>query len=190
MYKLFLIFFVYLISGLLADHFLFDPKHSVSFPSVIIFILSSYILIKIFHIINKLFPLKYLAYRNTYKILMCYFVVCFLLGIVILVSYNYGIVDFNYFVEYFGWLLLIYYTNFLFILYFLYTIKNYNKYYGTFLFYNSKYSFFIHLIFLFIYLIILSILLLIVMYIDALILFAIMWNHWYNKDTHILWRNI
>ena len=67
----FLIGFLYLISGFLLENIYFDETKG-EFSLSIWSILYSYILIKIFHLINKLLPLKYLAYKNTYIIVFAY----------------------------------------------------------------------------------------------------------------------
>lgn len=78
---IFLIVFLYLIFGFLLENIYFDEtKGGYFIPLAIWSVLYSYILMKIFHLINKLFPLKYLAYKNTYIIVLCIFVISFLLG--------------------------------------------------------------------------------------------------------------
>lgn len=149
----FLIGFLYLISGFLLKNIYFDDTKGDYIISLSIWsILYSYILIKIFHLINKLLPLKYLAYKNTYIIVLCIFVINLLL------SHVYDIFHPELLEGYLQGFLHIYYFNFLFILYILYSIKHYNKYYGTFLSYKTKYSFLLHIVFLFVYCIILLIL--------------------------------
>lgn len=156
----FLIGFLYLISGFLLGIIFVDEVGSGFFIALAIMsFLYYYILIKIFHLVNKLFPLKYLAYKNTYIIVLCIFVINLLL------SHVYDIFHPELLEGYLQGLLYIYYFNFLFILYILYSIKHYNKYYGTFLSYKTKYSFLFHIVFLFIYCIILSILFYIMFYV-------------------------
>lgn len=175
----FLIVFLYLISGPQLDNLYFHLREEHYFTQLAICsILYSYILIKIFHIINKLFPLKYLAYKNTYIIVLCIFVINLLL--ILSQSYDYfhsahdvqGYLTDRPTVYYSTG---IYYSNFLFILYILYSIKHYNKYYGTFLSYKTKYSFFLHIVFLFIYCIILSKLFFIMFIVYNFTIFMIIW---------------
>lgn len=156
----FLIVFLYLISGFLLGIIFVDEVGSGFFIALAIMsFLYYYILIKVFHLINKLFPLKYLAYKNTYIIVLCIFVINLLL------TQSYDIFPSGYIRRYLRELPFMYYSNFLFILYILYSIKHYNKYYGTFLSYKTKYSFLFHIVFLFIYCMILSILFYIMFYV-------------------------
>lgn len=172
-YILFVIIILYLISWLILgrnNYIVTDIFNAVD--TAFSFIVLSCFLIGIHYMFNSIFPLKYLAYKNTYKIILFIFIISFVTGIIVtmrdIIFYHStlnlinGYKNPNIFIDFFILIFNIYYHYFLFYLYVLYSIKNYNKFYGTFLIYNKNYCYIFHIIFILLYWVIMFCMLIII----------------------------